>query len=494
MTSPWPGRASGILLHPTSLPGPWGMGDLGPASRDLLQWLAAAGQELWQLLPLTPVGPSGSPYSSPSAFAINPLLLSLDDLIADGWLAADAPGLSALWTGPQERVDFAVQTAHKEPLVRAAAGALLAARGSDRFLDSAWGDFAARHVAWLPAWASFAAEKRARGGAPRWAWEGAPIASEHDVALEAAVQFLGFQQVARLRSEASALGIRIVGDLPIFVAEDSADVHGAPDLFDLAEDGRPRVVAGVPPDAFSDLGQLWGNPMYRWDRMAETDYGWWRARMRTLLEVVDLVRVDHFRGFAAAWAVPRDAADARSGEWTPGSGRALFDALADELGGGRLPFIAEDLGVITPDVEALRDGLGLPGMKILQFAFDGNDDNAYLPAHHPPNCVVYTGTHDNDTVVGWWDHAPDWSRDALRRQLGGDVDRDGVAWALLELAMASPAELCITPIQDVLGLDGSARMNVPGVADGNWAWRLAPGQLTHALADRLRGLSESSGR
>ena len=490
----WPGRASGVLLHPTSLPGPWGAGDLGPGSRAFLRWLASAGQRVWQMLPLTPVGPSGSPYSSPSAFAVNPLLLSLDDLIADGWLDADAEGLQALWTAPQDRVDFGLQGSVKEPLVRRAAAGLLAARGTGRFPTEAWAAFEQRHSVWLPAWASFAAEKRARGGAPRWLWSGAPQARTEDVEIEAAVQFLGFEQIGRLRAEAASLGVRLVGDLPIFVAEDSADVEASPELFDLAEDGRPRVVAGVPPDAFTDLGQLWGNPMYRWDRAADEGYAWWIARIRTLLDVVDLVRIDHFRGFAAAWAVPRDAEDARSGTWTPGSGRALFDALAADLGRDRLPFIAEDLGVITPDVVALRDGQGLPGMKILQFAFDGHADNPYLPENLGADCVVYTGTHDNDTVVGWWDSAPEWSRAALCDRIGRDPGREGVAWALVDVALVSPAELCITPAQDLLGLDGSARMNVPGVAEGNWTWRLDAGQLTSALAERLGDRTKASGR
>jgi 4-alpha-glucanotransferase len=492
--NPWPGRASGVLLHPTSLPGPWGMGDLGPASRGFLRWLNRSGQKLWQMLPLTPVGATGSPYSSPSAFAMNPLLLSLDDLIEDGWLAPDAEGLEELRTGSAERVDFDVQLRVKEPLIRLAATSLLAARGSDRFPTGEYDAFLAAHTAWLPSWARFAAEKRARGGAPRWEWSGSTQATDADVAIETAVQFLGFQQIARLRAEASRLDIRLVGDLPIFVAEDSADVEGSPELFDLAEDGRPRVVAGVPPDAFSDRGQLWGNPMYRWDRATEQNYAWWTARVRTLLAVVDLIRVDHFRGFAGAWAVPRDAEDARSGQWVPGSGRGLFDALSGDLGGGRLPLIAEDLGVITPDVEELRDGLQLPGMKILQFAFDGTEQNPYLPRNHHERCVVYTGTHDNDTVLGWWDHAPQWSRDSMNRELGGDPGRDGVAWALIDLALRSPAELCITPVQDLLGLDGTARMNVPGVAFGNWAWRLDEGQLTSELADRLKAATEGHGR
>lgn len=491
--NPWPGRASGVLLHPTSLPGPWGMGDLGPEARRFVRWLADAGQKVWQILPLTPVGPGGSPYSSPSAFALNPLLVSLDDLVADGWLASDAEGLDVLRSKGSERVDFGLQVGVKEPLVRAAAAALLEARGSNAFPAEAFTAWRATHAGWLPSWCRFAAEKRARGGAPRWEWSGAPLAPDADVALEEAVQFLAFQQIGRLRAEAHAVGVRLVGDVPIFISEDSADVEGAPDLFDLDHDGRPRVVAGCPPDAFSELGQLWGNPMYRWDRAAATDYAWWKARVRTLLDVVDLVRVDHFRGFAAAWAVPRDAEDARGGTWVEGSGPGLFDALQQDLGGGRLPFIAEDLGVITPDVDALRDRFALPGMKILQFAFDGNADNPYLPGNHVEGCVVYTGTHDNDTVVGWWDHAPQWSRDALNRQLGYDPGRDGVAWALVTMAMHSPAELCVTPAQDLLGLDGSARMNVPGVAHGNWGWRLSE-RLPDALAARVAELTRASGR
>lgn len=483
----WPGRCSGVLLHPTSLPGRWGTGDLGPDARNFLGWLESAGQRLWQFLPTTPAGAGGSPYSSPSAFAGNPMLISLDDLIEDG-LLGDEPELAELADADPNAVDFALLRRCREPLVRRAAQRLL-----ERGAGPAFEAFVDHHAPWLAGWSAFAAEKRARGGSPWWDWDGKPLGTRDERRIQDAIQFLYFEQVGRLRAEAARRSVLLVGDLPIFVARDSADVRTWPSIFQLDAQGRPDAVAGVPPDAFSDLGQLWGNPLYDWAALAEQDYGWWRLRVRFLLQQVDLVRIDHFRGFAAAWAVPADAEDARSGAWVPGPGRALFDALRDELG-GELPFIAEDLGVITPDVVALRDGLGLPGMRILQFAFDGNEDNAYLPQNHTPRSVVYTGTHDNDTVRGWWQHAPEWSRDALRRHVQRDVQDADVADTLLDLALRSPAGLCITPIQDVLGLDGAARMNLPGTPDGNWRWRLGPMQLTPKTAERLAQLTRDAGR
>ncbi len=484
----WPGRCSGVLLHPTSLPGRWGAGDLGPEARRFLGWLESAGQRMWQFLPTTPAGAGGSPYSSPSAFAGNPMLISVDDLIEDG-LLGDEPELAELEAADPASVDFALLYRCREPLVRRAAERLL-----DRGPGPSFAAFRAEHAPWLVAWREFAAEKRARGDAPWWDWAGAPLASERDRSIEDAIQFLYFEQVARLRAEARRRNVLLVGDLPIFVAQDSADVRSWPSIFLLDEQGQPEFVAGVPPDAFSELGQLWGNPLYDWDALAEQDYAWWRLRVRFLLKQVDLVRIDHFRGFAAAWAVPAHAEDARSGSWTPGPGRALFEALRDELGTDDLPFIAEDLGIITPDVEALRDGLELPGMRILQFAFDGNPQNPYLPQQHTERSVVYTGTHDNDTVRGWWHHAPEWSRDALRRHVQRDVQDADVADTVLGIALRSPAALCITPIQDVLGLDGSARMNLPGTPDGNWRWRLDGGQLTTASSERLAALTREAQR
>jgi 4-alpha-glucanotransferase len=493
-------RRSGVLLHPTSLPGPYGIGDLGPEARRFVAWLRDAGQAYWQVLPITPVGPAGSPYSSPSAFAGEPLLLSPEDLVADGLLQpADAEQLAAAWAAHDgDELDYGWQIRHKLPVLRRAARAFLA-RQHDPAFAADYNAFLDRSAGWLPDWARFAASKDETNGKPWWEWDGRDpdpqLVREHT-----ALQFLFDRQMRRLHAAAQAAELLLVGDIPIFVAGDSADVWAHRDLFDLDPDGQPRVAAGCPPDAFSELGQLWGNPHYDWAANAADDYAWWKARMRTLLERVDVVRIDHFRGFEAAWAIPRGAPDARGGEWVPGPGAALFEAIAADLRvwdpvrfGDDLPLIAEDLGVITPEVEELRDGLDLPGMKILQFAFDGDPDNDYLPANQPPNSVVYTGTHDNDTARGWWDGVGPEFRDRLAAALGREVCDDGAAWALVELAETAPASTCIVPVQDLLALGNEARMNLPGTVDGNWMWRLAE-PLSPELATSFRGLCADAGR
>lgn len=492
-------RRSGVLLHPTSLPGPYGIGDLGPEARAFVRWLTDAGQACWQVLPLTPVGAAGCPYASPSAFAGEPLLLSIDDLVDDGLLSADdAAGLADAWAAHDgTELDYCWQEAHKLPLLRKAARALLAAQDEPRF--AADREAFAGSSGWIDDWARFAACKRASGGKPWWGWGDGGF-DPQVVREEKALQFLFDRQMRRLHAGATALGVQLIGDIPIFVAADSADVWAHRELFDLDPDGWPRVSAGCPPDAFTELGQLWGNPHYDWAANAADGYSWWRARMRALLRRVDVVRIDHFRGFEAAWAIPRGAPDAREGAWLPGPGAALFDAIAADLRtwdperfGDELPLIAEDLGVITPPVEALRDGLGLPGMKILQFAFDGDPNNGFLPANQAPNSVVYTGTHDNDTALGWWLTADEDGRRRLGEALGREVTEESAAWALIELAEGAPAETCVVPAQDLLALGHDARMNLPGTVDGNWMWRLAE-PLSSELATHFRGLCADAGR
>jgi len=470
--TPQAARRSGVLLHPTSLPGPFGIGSIGPRAHDFVGWLARAGQSLWQVLPLTPVDWVGCPYASPSAFACNPLLISLESLLADGWLSDDDPALQELSRPPKKgprRVDFGVQIRCRLPAIHRAARRVLDA-GADG-LDA----FCAEQAWWLDSWAEWAAARELKSSPDE----------------ERAIQFLFDQQWQRLRAAAHEAGIQVVGDLPIFVGGNSADVHAWPELFKLGRDGNPEVVAGVPPDAFSPTGQLWGNPLYDWAAHAADGWTWWKQRFRALLRLVDVVRVDHFRGFTACWEVPADATDARAGAWVKAPGRALFEAVQDEL--GHLPFWAEDLGVITDDVLELRDGFDLPGMRILQFAFDGDPGHAYLPHNYPQNCVVYTGTHDNDTSVGWYCSTDEHHRDGFRRyaaRSGHDPAGD-----LIRLAASSVADTFVVPMQDVLRLGGDCRMNVPGtVGDHNWTWRLTSDQLHAGAADALAETTRLYGR
>jgi 4-alpha-glucanotransferase len=495
-------RSSGVLLHPTSLPGRFGIGDLGTSALDFIQLLAGAGQRLWQVLPLGPTGYGDSPYQCFSAFAGNPLLISLDDLIDEGLLTpVDAGDPSAFAAGD---IDFPAVLAHRHALwpgvldrFDAAAPAVMRER-FDRFCRT--------HADWLDAFALFMSVKAAHGHAAWTAWE-ADIAQRdpaavarwsarcaQDIRTHKLTQFLFFEQWQRVRDACHARSIRIMGDLPIFVAHDSADVWARRELFRLGADGRPTVVAGVPPDYFTTEGQLWGNPHYRWDVLAGTGYAWWIERFRAVLALVDLVRIDHFRGFEASWEVPGDATTAIRGEWVKGPGAALFDAVRSALRTDRLPFVAENLGVITPEVEALRERYELPGMAILQFAF-GTDPQApdFKPHNYPRNRVVYTGTHDNDTTMGWWTGDAGHStrsteeiaseREYASRYLG--LDGREVHWELIRAVLASVADTAIVPVQDLLGLGSDARMNRPGSIGGNWRWRLHPGQLTHAVAERL---------
>lgn len=477
-------RHAGVILHPTSLPGPGPVGELGPYAEAFLEWMVQAGLDTWQVLPLHPVGPGQSPYASPSAFAADPRLISIEALVAEGILEP-----SPMPWG-QDVADFAGVLAWKLPLLRIAAARVAT--------DPACRAFVEAERDWLDDWALYAALARAHGGG-WWEWPAdaakrkglAKLRKEHAalVAEEEGLQFLFHRQWTRLRQLAHHRGIRLVGDIPIFVSGDGCDTWAHRDLFRLGADGRPDPVAGVPPDYFSPLGQRWGNPTYAWERHAATGYAWWTARLRRELALVDAVRLDHFRGFCANWSIPASEEDARVGTWEAGPGRALFDAVADAL--GELPVIAEDLGVITDDVAALRDGLGLPGMKVLQFAYGDEADHPFLPHNYGhSNWVVYTGTHDNDTAAGWYASTDERTRHRFRLTTG----RDGSdpAWALLREAWASVADTAIAPMQDFLGLGPDARFNTPGAAEGNWAWRLR--DMPWHVCGTARTLGEVFGR
>jgi 4-alpha-glucanotransferase len=494
-------RSSGVLLHPTSLPGPWGIGDLGRAAYRFVDFLAAAGQSLWQLLPLGPTGYGDSPYQCFSAAAGNPLLVSLDALIERGLLSRDEVSAAAASRYlDSDRVDYGAVIGFKLPLLRQSFARLAA--GADPELAAAFERFKGENSAWLDDYALFMALKDAHGGAAWSEWPAelrgrdagalgrarAELAA--DIEVQRYLQFLFFSQWAPLKAYANERGISIVGDAPIFVAYDSADVWASPELFFLDAEGNPTVVAGVPPDYFSATGQRWGNPLYRWERMARDGYAWWVARLRAAFAQVDILRLDHFRGFAAYWEVPASQETAINGRWVRGPGAALFSRLEQALGG--LPLIAEDLGLITPDVNALREQCDFPGMKVLQFAFDGDPANGYLPHHHVQNCVVYTGTHDNDTTMGWYSGLDEGQRDVVRTYLA----RDGadIAWDLIRVAMLSVADMVVTPFQDVLRLGGDARMNTPGLLGANWGWRFRAEALNERVAGDLRFLTALSDR
>ncbi|RME20193.1 MAG: 4-alpha-glucanotransferase, partial [Deltaproteobacteria bacterium] len=495
----------GILLHPTSLPGPGPCGDLGPAARSFVDWLEAAGQTLWQVLPLVPPGAGLSPYDSPAGSALGTHLVSVDDLVADGLLTpADLAGRPA--GGP--RVDRDALEGWHRPRVDRAARRLAA--DDPASID----EFAETHP-WVEEYALLCTLTEATGARRGWRDLPAALRDRDPRALadarrrhrdglrrHLAAQYLVHRQWQALRRHAHARGVSIIGDLPIFVSATGADTwaHRGLFLWGSGDPPCPDPVAGVPPDYFSPTGQRWGNPMYDWDAHRAQGFAWWTRRFRAILGLVDAVRVDHFRGFVAAWAIPADAPDARSGQWVPGPGRELFDAVARSVRtdpppgvdpDAPLPIIAEDLGIITPDVEALRDGLSLPGMKILQFAFGGGADHPFLPHNWTHDrWVAYTGTHDNDTVRGWYDG----TTESVRHHFRCYVARDGREphWQLIRLLQSSTARWAITPLQDVLGLGSDARMNVPGSAEGNWSWRAT--ELPEAAAWRLRDMVELYGR
>lgn len=489
-----PRRRAGILLHPTSLPGPFGVGDLGPAAERFLRFLAHAGQSVWQVLPLGPPAWGGSPYGCLSAFAGNPLLLSPERLIEDGLLAPEdlaAPGFT------DGKVAFGRAADSKQKLLRLAFTRCARVEGAITPAEVAAFRAHPDQQFWLEDWSLFAALKSKHRGKPWFEWkkelahrEPAALAKaaaqlEEEIAYQVFLQFLFDRQWQQLRREARALGIAIMGDLPIYVAHDSADVWANPGLFDLDEERRPRHVAGVPPDYFSEDGQLWGNPLYDWRQMEDDGFRWWKERLRANLRQADLVRLDHFRGFAGYWQVKAGERTAKEGRWQNAPGQALFAALKEEL--GELPVLAEDLGEITPDVDQLRHDFGLPGMRVLQFGF-GPEPSGHTPHRIEQNAVVYTGTHDNDTTIGWYRALKLEERERFHLYTGSSPRE--VHWSMIRTAYATVAELALVPIQDVLGLGSGARMNTPGVAEGNWAFRLKEGDLRQEEAERLRRLAE----
>ena len=500
--SPFPPdyRASGVLLHVTSLPSAYGIGDVGPAARAWVDWLHRAGQSWWQALPLGPTGYGNSPYQALSSFAGNALVVSPDDLIADGLLRASDAECQACSI---KVVDYDAVIPFKHGLLETAWRNFCAGARPD--LRPAHEQFCTEQAHWLDDYALFRALKARYQGAHYLEWP-AELVQHRPAALAQArrelanridfarfAQFVLFRQGDRLKEYAHAKGVRLIGDLPFFVSPDSSDVWANPECFLLDEQHRPRCVAGVPPDYFSSQGQLWGNPVYNWDALGQTGYRWCIDRLRALLSHVGAIRLDHFRGFAAAWHVPAGAPTAQTGEWVRGPGAAFFRAIQREL--GALPFIAEDLGVITPDVSALRDQFQLPGMRVLQFAFDGRSDNPYLPPNYVPNTVVYTGTHDNNTTRGWFEELPQNQQQKLWQYLERPGGRsDEAAGALLDLAWSSVAALAMAPLQDLCNLGSEARMNVPGRADGNWRWRCTEDLLSTSASQRLRDLTKSSNR
>jgi 4-alpha-glucanotransferase len=501
-------RSSGILLHPTSLPGPYGIGELGPEAYSFADFLQQSGQSLWQVLPLGPTGYGDSPYACYSGFAGNTLLISIDELLREKLLTAtDLPPRRL----PASRVDFDLVHKLKEQLL-AKAFTNYSASPDPEFRD-AFSKFKSSAGEWLEDYALFRALKDAHGGMAWPEWEPPLVLRDktalfeaqqklaHEIEAQKFYQFLFFRQWFSLKSYCNEKGIQIIGDLPIFVAHDSADVWTNPEQFKLRPNGEPIVVAGVPPDYFSATGQLWGNPLYNWSQMLADGFQWWIMRVEATLKVVDIVRVDHFRGFAACWEIPGGDKTAERGRWVAAPGKELFTAIRRTL--GQLPIIAEDLGVITPDVIALRDEFGFPGMRILQFAFSGDKKNIDLPHNYEKNVVAYTGTHDNDTTIGWFRSVGGKGSTRTPKQVEAErefclayLNSDGeeINWDFIRAVFASVANTAIVPLQDVIGLGTEARMNLPNSTEGNWSWRFEEGDLNDELAERLFKLTDLYGR
>ena len=486
-------RSSGILLHPTSLPGPFGIGDIGPQAHRWIDFLSEAGCGLWQVLPLSPTGYGDSPYQSFSAFAGNPYLISPEYLIEDGLLHSN--DLVERPQFPPGKVDFGKVIPWKIGLLDRAF-IQFQQSGSKEF-KAEFESFRSEHIYWLEDFSLFMALKEAHGGGSWVNWP-RPLLARETTALDQARikhseaiqrqefrQFIFFRQWESIRKHAKDENVHIIGDIPIFVAHDSAEVWAHPELFYLDDQGNPTVVAGVPPDYFSETGQLWGNPLYRWDVHQADGYSWWLKRLSAVLGLVDFVRLDHFRGFAAYWEVPFGEKTAVKGRWAPGPGVDFFTEVEQSL--GHLPIIAEDLGVITPDVEEMRDRFDLPGMRIIQFAFHGDPKDPFLPHNHEENSVVYTGTHDNDTSKGWYERVSESEKSFYRRYLNRDGSQ--VAWDLIRATWGSVAAFAIAPMQDFLGLGNEARMNYPGNPSGNWFWRMPDNAMSSSLQERVKELN-----
>jgi len=507
-------RASGILVHPTSFPSPHGIGDLGAAAYQFIDFLVAAKQSLWQILPLGPTGYGDSPYASFSTFAGNPLLISVTKLMEAGDLSA--ADLASAPSFPNGRINYGWVIQWKVPLLEKAARHFMNHASPERKAD--YDDFCQKQALWLDDFALFVAvkeefdRKAQEEGVSGAMWssywpknirlrEAEALAywreqKAESIAVKKIIQFYFFQQWGELRRYANERGIKIMGDVPIFVASDSVDAWANRELFLMDKDGRQTAMAGVPPDYFSVTGQLWGNPLYDWKAMEKDGFKWWINRVKAMLGLVDIVRIDHFRGFEGYWEVPAGSETAIGGKWVKAPGQKLFQKIKEVL--GELPIVAEDLGVITPEVRALRDNFHFPGMKILQFAFDAkesggiNSNNAFLPHNHVPNCVVYTGTHDNDTTLGWYLQRSEEEKNAIRQYIGRP-DQD-IVWEFIRLAMASVGNWAIIPMQDLLKLDNHARMNTPSVLGGNWSWRYQVHELTHDHVEMLRHLTALFGR
>lgn len=503
-------RSSGILLHVTSLPGHFGTGDLGPAARQFVDFLARAGQRYWQVLPVGPTGYGHSPYQSLSVFAGNPQLISPELLRDHGWLPAEALANAPQFSATE--VEFARVHAWREKLLNVAYANFKAAHGGRE--AAAFDAFCEAQQDWLENYALFSALRAEHSQAAWTSWEPALVHREpaalkrwaerlaDRIDCERFLQFQFFKQWRALQEYADERGVHFIGDVPIFTAQDSADVWAEASLFQLDANGLPTAVAGVPPDYFSETGQRWGNPVYRWEEHERTNYAWWKRRFQKILELVVAVRIDHFRGFESYWEIPAHLPDARGGRWVASPGEMLFRSVEQAI--GPLPAIAEDLGVITPEVEALRDALGFPGMRVLQFAF-GDDAKAidYQPHNYPRHCFVYTGTHDNDTAVGWLSDRDVTSTTRTTEQIARELafvksylgsDGAQMHWDLIRLAWSSVADVAMAPLQDVLGLGREARMNLPGTSTGNWKWRVTEAALTPQVADRLGELTAIYGR
>jgi len=500
-------RASGLLLHPTSLPGPHGLGDLGPPAHAFADFLASSGQRWWQMLPIGPPDERDSPYGAQSAFAGSPLLISIERLAEEGLLnPADASS-----DPPPGRADYAAAWRLKEPLLRRAHAAFEARNRPGEQLRFA--EFQRANEGWLPDFALFRALKRRHGSAAWTDWppelrsrEPAALARAREalaaeMRFEAFLQFQFIRQWSHLKRRCRERGIGLLGDIPIYIAHESADVWANPEIFRLDAEGRPEAVAGVPPDYFNEDGQLWGNPLYRWETLRRRGYDWWIARLRATFERFDAARLDHFIGFVNYWEVPGGAPTAREGRWREGPGADFFEKALAALGPREI--IAEDLGSVTEEVFALRDRFDFPGMRVLQFAFGEGEDSVHLPHRHPARCVVYTGTHDNETTVGWFHALRPEARDHFletiereRARAPRHLQSEGneIHWEMIRLALGSPADTAILPVQDLLGLGSEARMNHPGIVEGNWAWRLKEGALSGEVGGRLRELTQAAGR
>lgn len=488
-------RSSGILFHPTSLPSPYGIGTLGKEAYKFVNFLKKASQKLWQVFPLGPTGYGDSPYQCFSAFAGNPLLIDLDTLIEANLLSKDAIACTEF---DEEKIDFGQLINFKLPLLRESFNNFLKDKNS---LDyGKFEEFNKENHYWLHDYGLFRAIKDSFGGKSWLEWDkdikfrNPEVLKKYETELAEEInfhkylQFQFFKQWHDVKNYANTNGIKIVGDIPIFVALDSSDAWANPELFLFDEDRNPVKVAGVPPDYFSETGQLWGNPLYNWDVLENTNFEWWIKRVEMNLKLSDIVRIDHFRGFESFWAVPFGEPTAINGEWTPCPGKKLFYAIEKAL--GKAPIIAEDLGVITPEVEDLRDTFAFPGMKILQFAFDSKDESNHLPHTCIKNSVIYTGTHDNDTIIGWYEKASSEDKEFAKNYLNIN-ENEPIAWQFIRGAWASVSDLALAPIQDLLEMDSSARMNTPGVAAGNWQWRIKDGLLTDELAEKLSKLTKT---